>query len=165
MGTRQSSISLRARAVGLATVSVVVLTALAIPLSAAAANTVNTTIQNPADLRVNPCTPGDWINFQSTLHIVLHATTTRNGYSVGAQNNWVASGRSIVTGVAYRGAQTTEKSAHVGAGETVTWIDTVSLVSQAATEDLLMHATYHVTVNAAGVPAAFVDSVRLECKG
>ncbi len=164
MGTRQSRMS--ARAVGLAALVVAMLAAVAVPSSATAENVVNVTIQNPADLKENPCAPSDWINFQSTLHIVLHMTADRRGgYHVGAQSNWVASGASIVTGVEYRGSQTIERSAYVGAGEKVTWIDSVHLVSQATTEDFLMHVTYHLTVSQPGVPTVLVDNVRVECKG
>lgn len=156
----------RARAARLAALSATVLMALAIPLPAWAGYVVNHTIQNPADVKPNPCSPADFVSFQSTLHTVVRVNEdARGGYHVGLQSNWVASGRSLATGVEYRGSQTSEKSTYVGTRETVTWVDSVHLIGEATTEDFLMHATYHVTVGPGGVPTVLVDRLVYECKG
>lgn len=129
------------------------------------AYTVNYT-REANDLRDNPCTPGDLINFDGLLHMVLHVTAdNRGGYHVGMESNWRGSGLSLVTGVEYRGEQTTYDSVYIGTGETVTWIDSVHLISQADAEDFLSHATIHLRVTPAGVPAVTIGNTWFECKG
>jgi hypothetical protein len=142
------------------------LAALAAATPAGGANTFNATILLAADLRENPCTPTDFVNFHGTLHMVMNVTTdTRGGYHVGMEKNWVLSGESVTTGIDYRGSQTDIDSVYIGSGMTTTTVDDIQLISQASTENFLAHANTHLSVNAAGVPTATVDNVRLECSG
>jgi hypothetical protein len=146
------------------------LVGLLVPLAstapAGAENVFNVTLQLAADVRPNPCTPGDFVNFQGTLHMVMSVTTdTRGGYHVGMEKNWVLGGKSITTGIAYRGSQTKVESMYVGSGMTATTTDDIQLLSQGSSDNFLAHANTHVTVNAAGVPTATVDNLRFECSG
>ena len=70
--------------------------------SALAANVVNVTIPAPADVRTNPCFPGDTVNLNGDIHVVI--TTTANGrgdYQVKNHLNAHLSGARITTGTKY----------------------------------------------------------------
>jgi len=169
MGTRQSSISLRARAGGLAAVFVVVLTALAIPLSASAAQeeVVNVTIRIPADVRPNPCTPGDVVTLSGELHIVIYMRSDeRGGYHVNQLLAEKLQGRTA-TGELYVASDVYGSSFYAGAPLPVTNTIThsVELVSKGESPNLLTRYDVHTTVNAAGVPTATVTNIRTECTG
>jgi hypothetical protein len=64
-------------------------------------------------------------------------------------------------------SDTRDHSFYAGAPFPVTDTETrsVELVSQAGTPNLVMHYGLHTTVNAAGVPTATVDNLRLACAG
>jgi hypothetical protein len=147
---------------------VAVAVAAAVQAPTATAETVNTTMNIPANVRDNPCMPGDVVNTSGTLHIVLSTRTdSRGGHHVNMHTNEEGKGQSLTTGVSYLASEVRDESWYAGAPFPTTHTTTHSLllVSQASTPNLVLRYTLHVTVNALGVPTATVENVRTECAG
>lgn len=136
--------------------------------AAAAGGPVNVTLNIPADPRPNPCTPTDVVNVSGTLHIVYDVRSDgQGGFHINQLIDEKANGASLTTGVSYVLSDSYDHGFYAGAPFPVTDTVTqsVALVSQAATPNLIMHYDVHTTVNAAGVPTATVDNYRLDCAG
>lgn len=134
----------------------------------AAGGPVNVTLNIPADVRPNPCTPGDVVNVSGTLHIVYYVRDDgQGGFHLDQLVNEKASGASLTTAERYRLSDTYDHSfyARPPFPSTDTQTHSVELVSQGGSPNLIMGYTLHTTVNAGGVPTASVDNTRLECAG
>jgi hypothetical protein len=133
---------------------------------AAGGGPVNVTLNIPADIRDNPCTPGDIVNVSGTLHIVYYVHPDGSGgFHVDQHMNEQGKGDSLTTGVGYLLAETRDESWQASAGVSHTTTLASELVSQAATDNFVMHLQMHTTVNAIGMPTAAVDHWRLDCTG
>ena len=129
---------------------------------------VNVTIKIPADVRPNPCSPGDVIVLSGRLHILIFTREDgAGGYHVTNQVQLHGAGSSLVTNVRYRGHDQDSHSFHAGAPFPVTDTMTYStgLHGAGPTDDFVMHVTVHTTVNANGDATATPSNVRLECVG
>ena len=149
-------------------VTVVVAGALAKPGPAGANTLVNVTINIPADVRPNPCTPGDVVNVSGRLHMIIYTRSDGNGgYHVSQHWDEWGRGTSLTTKETYTASDTREHDFYAGAPfpvtDTTAW--SIELVSQGTSPNLLMHYTLHTTVTANGVPTATVDNVYVECRG
>jgi hypothetical protein len=140
-----------------------------LPATAHAANVVNVTIHVPATVLTNTCTPvPDEVAVTGDIHIVISLTAdTHGGYHTDESINSQFSGQSLVTGIGYQAADTTENSFYAGAPFPVinTVLDYSRMLSQTATANFLLSFQLHTTVNATGTPTATVDHVRVACTG
>jgi hypothetical protein len=138
------------------------------PAAAPADELVNVTLQIPAQVYPNPCTPGDVVVVRATLHIVYYVRADgQGGYHVTQLVREQGTGASPLTRIAYQASDTYDHSFYAGAPFPVT--DTIThdlvLASRGSAPNLLMSYDLHTTVNALGVPTATVDNVRLSCTG
>jgi len=80
------------------------------PTPALAENVVNVTFHVPAQVEINPCTPGDIINLSGDIHVVITTTAdAAGGYRVDNHLNSQLSGASILTGLKYANSTTNDE--------------------------------------------------------
>lgn len=138
------------------------------PSATAAGGPVNITLNIPADVRPNPCTPGDVVNVSGTMHIVYYVRDDgQGGFHLDQLVDEKGNGVSLTTGENYRLADNYDHSfyARPPFPSNDTQTHSVELVSQGGSPNLIMGYALHTTVNAGGVPTASVDNVRLDCAG
>ncbi len=137
---------------------------------ASAANVVNYTFHVPADIRYNPCTgtPGDAVNLNGDVHIVITSTAAGNGsYRMDNLLNSEFSGVSILTGTKYVSSEehrdfwTAKPPFPVTQTTDYAW----TLVSQSSTPNYIVRMSMHTTVTADGTPVPVVDNWRMDCTG
>ncbi|MDQ3874170.1 MAG: hypothetical protein M3322_01270 [Actinomycetota bacterium] len=138
------------------------------PSAATANELVNVTLQIPAQVYPNPCTPGDIVTVRGTLHIVYYVRSDgQGGFHVTQLVDEKGTGWSALTGMTYRASDRYSHSFYAGAPFPVT--DTLThdtvLASRGSAQNFLMTYEIHTTVNALGVPTATVENVRLSCNG
>jgi NMD protein affecting ribosome stability and mRNA decay len=141
---------------------------LARPSPALAENVVNVTFHVPAQVEINPCTPGDIVNLSGDIHVVITTTADRRGgYHVTNSLNSQLSGASIVTGLKYTNSTTEEEEWYASSPFPAVHTHTYDfeLVSQTGVDNYVLHMTTHETVDANGVPTATVDNFSMDCKG
>ena len=74
-------------------------------------------------------------------------------------------GVGLTTGAVYRGVGKTGDSDRLAkVGEITTYENTFMILGQGSVPDFTVHARYHLTVNALGIPTASVDSYRETCR-
>jgi hypothetical protein len=150
--------------------------ALAVPLlvvttgqrPAVAANVVNVTFHVPAQVEINPCTPGDIVNLSGDIHVVITTTVAAKGsYHVTNKLNSQLSGASILTGLKYTNSTESEEDwfARPPFPAVHTHTYDFDLISSTGFDNYVLHMTMHETVNANGVPTATVDNFSMDCKG
>ena len=135
---------------------------------ALAANVVNVTIHTPAQVEINPCFPGDVVNLNGDIHIVI--TTTANGrddYRVKHHLNTHLSGASITTGTKYVNNETKNDQWSTGPSSPVVHNETYDflLVSQGRTPNYVLHMTLHETIDDGNVTEATADRWSMNCRG
>ena len=138
------------------------------PAPASAANVVNVTFHVPAQVEINPCTPGDIVNLNGDIHVVITTTAdSAGGYRVNNHLNSQLSGASILTGLKYTNSEHQEDEWFARPPFPVVHSHTYNfeLVSQTGFDNYVLHMTMHETVNANGVPTATVDKFSMDCKG
>jgi hypothetical protein len=118
----------------------------------------------------NPCAPGsgETIAFTGTIHVLFNETFPPDG-SIHVQfedNVHDVTGLSS-TGVTYSGVggDWFELNASPPFPFNATATDVFGLISDGATANFLVTATFHITVNADGTVTATVSNVRIACKG
>jgi hypothetical protein len=129
---------------------------------------VNTTFHTPADVQPNPCFPADVINLNGNIHVVITTTTAGNGsYRVNNHLNSHLRGRSITTGTWYVNSESSDDEWYARPPFPAVHTHTYDflLLSRSDTPNFVLHMTMHETVTANGVPAATVDSFRMDCQG
>jgi len=135
-------------------------------ISARAANTVNITMNVPADLQFNPCA-GELVNLSGDLHLVMGVTEDRaGGYHVDRTTNLSQfKGVGLVSGVAYTASTTSDDSWYVGAPFPAirTHGDNVEYLARGSTPNFVLHFRTHVTVTAKGTATAAVDQFYISC--
>jgi hypothetical protein len=143
------------------------LAVLAIAPAAQAANEVNYTVHVPASVQTNPCFPGDVLNLNGDVHIVISWTQSGAGYRMNNHVNSLLSGASITTGTRYVNSEDQDDSWFAGAPFPTVHTHTYDfdLLSKGGTANYVMHMTMHETVNALGVPTAAVDQFQTDCRG
>jgi hypothetical protein len=164
------------RRIGLRRALLLVAALLAMPLlvagvgtrPASAATVVNYTVHVPANVQISPCTPGDVVNLNGDIHIVITSTTNRAGsYRMNDLLNSQFSGASIVTGTKYVNSENQNDTWYAKPPFPVVHTTTYSfeLVSQSGTPNYVMYMTMHTTVTANGKPTATFDNFRMGCQG
>jgi hypothetical protein len=140
------------------------------PRAASAANVVNETFQFPLSIQLNTCTtPVEPVATSGNLHIVVTTTSdNRGGYHVTVGSNTESvTGTGLISGEKYTSSTTNKDTYYAGAPfpQINTMIHNYELVSQSGTANLIMKITFHVTVDANGIPTAAVDNVQSGCQG
>lgn len=136
-----------------------------------AATTSTTSVQIPINFILPAgfagCTE-EPIQFTGTLHIVMHFTTSASGRSLShlSFNDLNFAGVGLETGAKYRrtGATTQTEQVDGPLPIVVTITDAFNFIGQGSAPNLLIHTTFHVTVNANGEVTAEIDDFRLDCK-
>jgi hypothetical protein len=138
---------------------------------ASAAIVVNYTVHVPANVVTSPCSPGDVVNLNGNIHIVITTTAdSGGGYHVVNTLNSQMRGVTIAPVppvVRYVSAEGQTDSWYTGVILPAVYTHTYdwTLVSQSGTPNYDVHMTIHETVNANGVPSAVVDNWSMECRG
>jgi hypothetical protein len=136
--------------------------------AAPAGGPVNVTLKIPADVRLNPCSPGDFIVLSGVMHILIFTRADGNGgYHLDNQVQLHGSGTSLETDVQYVGHDSSHHSFYAGAPFPATDTTTYStgLHGAGPTDDFVMEVTVHTTVNANGDATAMPVNVNLKCVG
>lgn len=138
------------------------------PSPARAENVVNVTFHVPAQIEINPCAPGDIVNLNGDIHVVIASTSDgAGGYHMKMHLNSQLSGVSITTGTRYVNSENNEDEWYARAPFPAIHTNTYDflLISRSGTDNYVLHMTMHETVNANGVPTATVDRFSMDCKG
>jgi hypothetical protein len=135
---------------------------------ALAETVVNYTFHTPAQPEINPCTPGEIVNLNGDIHVLITTTAdSAGGYRVKNHLNSNLSGVSIVTGIKYVNSTTNDEEWYARPPFPAVHTHTYDfeLVSQTGFDNYVLHMTMHETVTANGVPTATVDKFSMDCKG
>jgi hypothetical protein len=157
------------RRIVLVLASVMTALALATGVALAQAVTYTNSVRVPINLAdINPCT-GDGVYLTGYLHILTHTTVDEQGgvHVLSHFNPQQVSGTST-SGIEYRGVgKTTTQFNQLSGGlpVTFTYVNTFNLISTDATENVLVHQTYHITINENGEVTAEVVDFSTECRG
>jgi hypothetical protein len=135
---------------------------------ALAANVVNVTIHTPADVQTSPCSPGDIVNLNGDLHIVITTTANgRNRYQVKSHLNAHLSGVSITTGTRYVSNESQNDQWSAGPSFPAVHLDTyaIVLVSQGGTPNYVLQVTVRQTIDATGAVVVTTEQWSMSCRG
>jgi hypothetical protein len=151
---------------------VVAATTLALALAAPAASqaAVTTNVREPLDLiAFVPCAnggAGETVRLSGDLHILFTTTSAPSGrFSTTAHfQPQGVSGVGDTTGARYRGTGVTRENFNLTVGEVFTFVNNFRIIGQGPGNNLLIHALFHITVNANGVVTAEVDKLSVECR-
>jgi hypothetical protein len=153
---------------GLALAVPVLVVATGFDKPASAENVVNVTFHAPAYVDINPCFPGDVLNLNGDIHIVITTTAdTAGGYRVNNHLNSQLSGVSITSGTKYVNSENKDDEWYARPPFPAVHTHTYDflLLSQSNTPNYVLHVTMHETVTANGVPTATVDKFSMDCQG
>ncbi len=135
----------------------------------ASADVFNVTIHIPADVRENPCVPGDWLNLHGDLHILMSSTTNRaGGASISYHSRQELRGSSILTGATYVGSERTQRAWRAGPTFPDVQLESVEtrLVGQGkGTADVAVRVRARITTYADGTVETDLDHVSTTCRG
>ena len=144
-----------------------------IQVADAAATTASTEIVTvPVDMYVFvPCAAdgaGEVVHLSGELNSMYHVTYAGNHVTVrDATHPQRLSGEGLTTGDQYQGTGITQSmytGSFVNGQFSNTYINNFRIIGQGPDNNLLMHATYHVTVNANGELTAYVDNYASDCR-
>lgn len=107
---------------------------------------------------------GETVNLSGDLHVLIHQTVSASGEVVTKLqgNPQGISGIGEITGDKYQATGVPDDIEH-GTG-TFTFINNYRIIGRGPGNNLLVHQTLHVTVNANGNVTATVDNTRVDCK-
>jgi hypothetical protein len=115
-----------------------------------------------------PCADGgagELVVLEGDLHVLLSITQNDNHLSVKSHSQPQGiSGTGLSTGDNYQGTGVTQNHFTTGLGETFTFVNNFRIIGQGPDNNILVHETFHVTINANGVVTATVDNFSVECK-
>jgi hypothetical protein len=140
------------------------------PQLASGANVVNETFQFPLAIDLNTCTtPVDPVALSGTMHIVVTTTSDSSGgyHTTVSSNTQSVTGTGLLSGETYSSSSEYEDE-YYDAGpfpQVNTATHEYELISRSGTANLIIKVTFHVTVNANGIPTAGVDNVSSGCQG
>jgi hypothetical protein len=116
-----------------------------------------------------PCAAGgagELVDLSGTLHVLLHTTLDGSG-GFHAKTHFQPQGVvgvGLTTGDIYQGTGATQNHLNGSVGEESTFVDNFRLIGPGPGNNLLLHETVHVTVNANGVVTALVSNFSVECR-
>jgi hypothetical protein len=115
-----------------------------------------------------PCADGgagELVVLEGDLHVLLSITQNDNHLSVKSHSQPQGiSGTGLSTGDNYQGTGVTQNHFTTGLGETFTFVNNFRIIGQGPDNNILVHETFHVTINANGVVTATVDNFSVDCK-
>jgi hypothetical protein len=143
--------------------------ALAAGMALAQATTQKFTDTLPIDeVLTNPCT-GESVHFTGEFLFVSHVTQDENGglHVYSSIQPRGLSGTGLESGTRYRFVGTDESVVYIPEGgvREFTSVRHFRVVSENSSDNLLVSATFHFTVDANGEPTAEVDKFALRCVG
>jgi hypothetical protein len=156
------TLRLRASLVALA------LVALALPAPVALATGFTFTTTEPFSI-YDPCPAnyGELLTGTRTEHLEINVTLNGNLFHIHSTQKDQYDLVGMVSRAQYGGGAEFVLDDNVAAGFDDTSIQTILITRQTnlvANDDFFLHQTFHVTVNANGVPTASVDNFRPECR-
>lgn len=110
---------------------------------------------------------GEFVELTGQLHDLFHVTISSGGRFVLKLHDQPqgVSGVGEISGDVYHGTGVSQQTITSGViGSTVTVVDNFRIIGQGTGNNLLVHDTFHVTVNANGTLTASVDNFSAECK-
>jgi hypothetical protein len=153
--------------------TVLAVTAIALTGAAGAgaqATTVTTNEQVPIVVfAFVPCAndgAGELVELSGTLHVLTHVTTDDQG-GLHVKQHFQPQGISgvgLTTGDKYQGTGATQTEFNATAAFEQTSVNNFRIIGQGPDNNLLVHATFHVTVNANGDVTTVVDNFSVECR-
>ncbi len=138
--------------------------------ASARAETFTDQEQVPLDfIEFVPCAAGgagEEVRLVGTLNILTHGTIdARGGHHSKVQFRPVGvRGEGLTTGDRYVGTGVTQERFNGTVGSQSTFIDNYRVIGQGSGNNLLIHQTVHVTVNANGDVTASVENISVECR-
>lgn len=108
---------------------------------------------------------GEFVELSGTLHALFHVTLDASGgahVKTHFQPQGIK-GIGLTTGDKYQGTGVTQDQFNARVGETFTYINNFRIIGQGPRNNLLIHETVHVTVNANGTVTASVENFSEEC--
>ncbi|HZP81806.1 MAG TPA: hypothetical protein VFB21_09235 [Chthonomonadaceae bacterium] len=109
---------------------------------------------------------GETVALNGELHDLFRITIdARGGVKIkGHDNPQGVSGVGDVSGCKYQGNGVTQFETNAQVGVQSTFINNFHVIGQGPGNNFLVHATYHITVNADGTVKGYVDSLRVVSK-
>ena len=111
---------------------------------------------------------GELVLISGTLHIQQHITINDNRVSLKIHfQPQGASGVGLTTGDTYRATGETQEHDSLpltGGAAEFTFVNNFKIIGQGPDNNLLVHQTVHVTVNANGDVTTIVDNASVECQ-
>ncbi len=136
----------------------------------AKASTFKSNVSFPIDLIFFvPCAAGgagEDVHITGDIHDLFHTTLDGRGgfHNEAHQNAQGVRGTGLTTGDKYQATGAAHFSFNGQVGFEQTIVSNVHIIGQGSGNNLLMHQTFHITVNANGTVTAFVDNFSVECK-
>ena len=111
---------------------------------------------------------GEVVALQGDLHILSHVTVSNSGnvhVKVHFQPMGI-SGQGLTTGDKYQGTGVTQEQFNSNGPLPITdtFINNFRIIGQGPGNNFLVHATFHITINANGDVTSVVDNFKAECK-
>ena len=150
--------------------AIVATAALAVAASTSAAVTTNESVPF-AQVAFVPCAnggAGELVLIEGNLHILT--TFTINGNNVSGKVHFQpqgAKGTGLTTGDTYNATGVTQenfKQSLQNGQFTDTFINNFKIIGQGPDNNLLIHQTVHITINANGEVTSQVDNTTVECR-
>jgi hypothetical protein len=115
-----------------------------------------------------PCADGgagELVVLEGDLHVLLSITQNDNHLSVKSHSQPQGiSGTGLSTGDTYQGTGVTQDQFTTGLGVTFTFVNNFRIIGEGPGNNILVHETFHVTINANGEVTATVDNFSVECR-
>jgi hypothetical protein len=141
---------------------------LVLPMYTRAEKVENLSVTTDIDVFI-PCAKGgagELVTLSGYLHVLIQITEN-NGGGFHVKTHFQPQGISgvgTVTGDKYQATGVTQDELNVAAGVEETFINNFRIIGQGPGNNLLIHETFHITINANGDVTVFVDNVSAECK-
>jgi hypothetical protein len=111
---------------------------------------------------------GEVVQLAGNLHVLTHTIANASGITFKAHfQPQGITGTGMDSGDKYQGTgvtQQTMSSSDPGADLTFSSVNNFRIIGQGPGNNLLVHETFHVTVNARGTMTASVDNIKVECR-
>jgi hypothetical protein len=111
-------------------------------------------------LRSADCT-GEVVEINGTIHMLNQ--TQADGSVVGHFNYLNVTGLGLTSGTMFQTAAVDNIRLSAPFPSSVTSVQSFLLVSRGASSNLLVHVTYHITINADGQITADVEDLHMQC--
>jgi hypothetical protein len=152
------------------TVTLILMTVLAVAPASAQATTTTNNFQTSIDIvAFVPCAAGgegEYVFFSGTLHGVAVTTIDDTGtfHTVLHFEPQGIQGEGLTTGANYQWTGATQATYNGLVGYENTFINNYRLIGEGTNNNLLIHQTFHATVQPDGEVTVFVDDYSVECR-